>query len=83
VPPSPKVTLAWDYPADQLGTNLSFNIYHTTNITLPMADWEIVTNVVGTSLSASLLLQSGAHFFAVTASNLVGESDFATVSPSY
>lgn len=81
VPPSPTVTLSWDYPSDQLGTNLTFKIYHSTDITVPMTSWTVLTNVVGTNLSAKIPMGSGAHFFALTASNSAGESAFATVSP--
>ena len=81
VPPTPKITLAWSYPAEEMGTHLIFKIYHTTNIASGMAKWEVLTNVIGTNLSASLPLKDGPHFFALTASNAVGESGFATVTP--
>lgn len=79
--PAPKVKLEWDYPPEQLSTNLSFNIYHTTNISVPITEWKVLTNVVGTNLSVTLPKENGAHFFALTASNASGESSFATVSP--
>jgi len=81
LPPTPTVTLSWDYPADQLGTNLTFKVYHTTDISLPMENWTVMTNVVGTNLSTKIPMGPGAHFFALTASNSAGESAFATVSP--
>lgn len=79
--PSPTVTLMWDYPAEELGTNLIFKIYHSTDPTLPAMAWPELTNVIGTNLSVSLPMESGAHFFTLTASNSAGESAFATVSP--
>lgn len=81
VPPTPTVTLSWDYPADQLGTNLTFKVYHSTDITEPMENWTVLTNVPGTNLSTKIPLGPGAHFFALTASNAAGESGFATVTP--
>jgi hypothetical protein len=81
VPPSPTVMLSWDYPSDQLGTNITFKIYHATDINLPMTSWTVVTNVVGTNLSTKIPMGPGAHFFAMTASSPAGESGFATVSP--
>jgi hypothetical protein len=77
VPPPPEktVTLVWSYP--EMSTNIVFNIYEATNLAVPMTRWRIVTNV--RTLSCILPVGEGAHFFAVTASNIVTglESDFA------
>jgi hypothetical protein len=74
-PPGKTVTLIWDYP--EISTNIVFNVYETTNLSLPMTRWKIVTNV--RMLSCVLPVRNGAHFFAVTASNIATglESDFA------
>ncbi len=79
VPPSEtsKVKLEWDYPLDQLSPTLLFKIYHSTDINVPVSQWQVLTNVVGTNLSVVLPKQSGTHFFAITASNASGESAFA------
>jgi hypothetical protein len=80
VAPAPKITLSWNYPADRLSADLTFKIYHSTDLAVPMKDWTVVTNVVGTSLSAKLPMAPGPHFFTVTAADSSGESDFATTS---
>ena len=79
-PPSGKVTLAWDYPTNELTTNLVFKLYHSTNIVAPLGTWTVLTNVVGTNLSVSVVVTPGVNFFAMTASNLWGESDFSNVA---
>ena len=81
IPPTPKITLTWNYPSQQMGTNLIFKIYHTANIAMGMTKWEVLTNVIGTNLSTSIPIKDGPHFFALTALNAAGESDFATVTP--
>ena len=82
LPPSLQtVTVSWDYPAEQLGTDLTFKIYHTTDLSVPVTNWTVVANVMGTNLSTKLPLVPGAHFYTVTASNAAGESNFATILP--
>lgn len=73
-PPTGRVTLAWDYPTNELSTDLWFNIYETTNLAAPLTNWNCLTNVLGTNLTASVIVQPGAHFFVATASNFWGES---------
>lgn len=68
-PPSGRVTLAWDYPTNLLGTNLWFNIYSSTNLNEPITNWVCLRSVVGTNLQATVTVQPGAH-----ASNFWGES---------
>lgn len=79
IPPSENsnVKLEWDYPLDQLSPTLFFNIYHSTNINVPVSQWQVLTNVVGTNLSVVLPKLEGTHFFTITASNASGESAFA------
>lgn len=77
--PTP-ITLAWNYPTNELSTNLTFRLYHSTNITVPLTNWTVITNIAGTNTSVSLPVLPGAHFFALTASNFWGESDFSNVA---
>lgn|SRR3990167_7444759 len=79
-PPSGRVILAWDYPTNELGTNLTFRLYGSSNITTPLTNWTVLTNVVGTNLSVTVQIQPGVYFFALTASNFWMESDFSNVA---
>jgi hypothetical protein len=63
-------TLTWDYPPDEV-SNVTFNIYFTTNISSP-PNWNVITNVVGTN--ALVPIMPGNGFFFATASNQFGES---------
>ena len=77
ISPEPKIKLEWDYPIDQLSPDLRFNIYHTTDISVPVSQWKVLISVVGTNLSVMLPKLEGPQFFAITASSASGESAFA------
>jgi hypothetical protein len=77
--PSGSVTLAWDYPTNELSPNLTFNLYSTTNVTASVTSWPLLTNIVGTNLQASITVQPGQRFFVMTASNFWMESEFSNV----
>jgi hypothetical protein len=66
--------LAWSYDTNQLSTNLSFNIYGSTNLAQPVSSWPILTNVIGTNTSCDLWLTPAQYFFVGTASNFWGET---------
>lgn len=72
------VTLAWEYPTNELSTNISFNLYYSTNILQPLTNWVILTNVSGLKTNVIVPIKPGVHFYALTASNDFGESDFTT-----
>lgn len=83
-PPTPHALLIWDYPTNQLATNLWFNFYETTNLSTPLAEWNLLTNVVGTNLSVGVSISPGQHFIVGTASNFWGETSITsniTVTP--
>lgn len=61
--------LVWDYPTGE-ATNVSFNVFFTTNIAAP--GWSFVTNVTGTTATVNILPGNG--FWIVTATNEWGES---------
>jgi hypothetical protein len=63
------VLLTWDCPTNQPGTNLFYRVRHTTNLTLPLAEWPVWTNVTDTNLGALIQVEPGHHFFSVTVSN--------------
>jgi len=81
------VTLIADYDTNAVSADLSFNLYSTTNIALPVAQWPVVTNVLypacmvnGTNVQIILPIQPGPHFYALTASNWFGESPFSNTT---
>lgn len=75
------IRLEWDYPQDELSTNMTFVLYSTTNITTPFGLWTVVTNVSGTQTNATVRVTPGKLFLTLTASNLWGESDPSNVVP--
>lgn len=72
------------------GTNQAYNLYGTTNLgdvitgwprVAYWTNWTVVTN--GTIwLSNSVIVPPGAWYFALTATNLQGESFFSPVAPT-
>jgi len=80
VAPLKTVTLTWDYPESELNTDLTFKIYNTTNVSLPITNWEVL-HVIGTQCWTRFPAGSDARFFVITASNAFGESDFGGGSP--
>lgn len=74
------VLLEWSYPSNQLSTNLIFKVYQSPDILAPMTNWTVLTNVVGTNISVVIPLSPQVMFFAVTSSNLWGESFFSNVA---
>jgi len=71
------IKLYWDYPANEL-TNVTFNVYSTTNIALPLTNWLVMTNVNSTNVV--LDITPGQRYFYATATNFWGESDPSTVA---
>lgn len=61
--------LRWSYPTNELSTNLTFYIYSHTNIAVPLTNWPMLTNVVGTNLSVTLPINAQQRWFFMTASN--------------
>jgi hypothetical protein len=66
------VTVLWDYPANEL-TNVTFYVYQSTNITTPLTNWIVLTNVTGVT-TAKISVLPGVNHFAVSASNFWGRS---------
>jgi hypothetical protein len=75
------IRLAWDYPPDELGTNLMFILYSTTNITTPFGLWTVLTNIPGTQTKTTVRVSPGKLFLTLTASNIWGESDPCNTVP--
>lgn len=77
---APKAAVfVWDYPVEELGTNLTFLLHSTNNLAAPTAVWPVRLTVVGTNTSCSVPMNEGWQFFYVTASNEWGESDPSNV----
>ena len=77
------VTIQCDYPLDELATNLVFKVWHSTNMTVPMTNWTVLTNVSGFTATTNpftvvtLPITVGNHFYAITVTNEWGESPFS------
>ena len=67
LPPTKTIKLTWEYP--QLDPQIVFKVYQSTNLTIPMEQWIVVTNVTG--LSCVLPMNSETCFYTVVASNIV------------
>lgn len=77
-PPSKTVTIGWTYPVQLETPDLVFKVYQSTNLGLPIREWALLTNIPGSSRTAILGADHPQQFFLMTASNSLGESDFAT-----
>jgi hypothetical protein len=80
IQPIGDVTLFFDYPTNQLSTNLTFRVYATTNLSFPLTNWTVIKTVVGTNTSVTVRVVPGQNYFAMTASNMWLESDFSNVA---
>ncbi len=70
--PARNITLEWDYPPDQMVPSLSFYVYHTTNVTMNLTNWPVLTNFAGITNRVAVSVVPGEHYFFVTASNFWG-----------
>lgn len=73
VPNFGTITLAWDYPPEEFTTNVSFNLRASADPTLPLAQWQIVTNT--TSQQVTLPITPGFSFFICTATNSIADTN--------
>jgi len=71
LPPSKTLKLVWNYPNQS--SNIVFNVYHSTDVTVPRYSWTLLTNVTGMSCVVSAT--DAKHFFTVTASNVVSRTE--------
>lgn len=83
-----RLYLAWDsYPISDTNP-VTFHIYSTTNVALPLAQWGHLTNVdYATATNAAKAGEGGRvevlpaegmmRFYTMTASNFTGQSDFS------
>jgi hypothetical protein len=71
------ISLYWDYPTNDLSTQMVFKVYWTTNITNPVI-WQSFI-VPGTTTTTRVTMEPGRRFFVMTASNLWGESELSNL----
>lgn len=76
-PPKKTITIGWSYPVNFETPDLVFKVYSSTNLNTPLDDWSLMTNVPGSCRSAILAADRPQEFFLMTASNYLGESDYA------
>ncbi|MBC8097316.1 MAG: hypothetical protein H7Y43_16040 [Akkermansiaceae bacterium] len=76
-PPRKTVTIGWSFPVNFETSDLVFKVYSTTNLTFRLNEWSLMTNVPGTLRETVLPADQPRAFFVVTASNYLGESEFA------
>lgn len=81
-PPTGRVQLSWPYDTNLLSTNLFFHVYETTNVTIPLIQWNTLTNMIGVTTSVVLEVVPGEHYFVVSSSNFWGETSI-TSQPAY
>lgn len=70
------IRLIWNYPTNALSTNLTFAILHSSDLTVPITQWPVLTNVVGTNPSASVSMGSGQDFFIISAQDSTGGTNY-------
>ena len=73
------VTLEWTPQDPGWQTNESYNLRGSPDITVPLTNWAIITNVSGTN-AVTLPWQATNFFFYVTASNYWGESSNSNIA---
>lgn len=76
-----RIYLTWDVAADH-DTNVTYHVYSQTNIAAPVTAWQMATSIDYAVFKAVPKVElppatDTAVFYVVTASNLVGESDFS------
>lgn len=77
-----QIFLTWDLNPDY-DSGTTFVLYSQTNVALPVASWKPVTNIsfgAFTSATNKVAIPAASSlpvFYTVTASNVLGESDFS------
>ena len=78
VAPGKTFRIAWDYPVTRETPDLVFNVYSTSDLSVPMRQWALRTTVPGSARSVQVLADNPQSYFVLTASNSSGESAYAT-----
>jgi hypothetical protein len=67
------LTLTWNY--SQPDTNTFIKLYRSTDISIPLTNWNMIATVPSTTNQVVIQILPGKAFYYVTATNLWGESD--------
>lgn len=73
------ITISWGNDPS-FDSNGVVRVYHSTDITVPLTNWAVLTNVQGSFTNVVIGVLPSAHFFTGTYSNFWGESDFSPVA---
>lgn len=76
--PMVTVTISWSFPTNQQTPDLKFRLRSSTNLTIKLSLWPVVTNIPGTNRAVKWPMLKQNEFFTLTASNSFGESGYAT-----
>lgn len=71
--PAPGKILVWTYPQQMETPDLVFNVYHTSDLTVPLRQWPLLVTVPGTARSVAIAANQPHEFLALSASNSLGE----------
>jgi len=74
------ITIEWEYPPEELSTNLTFYVYSSTNVSTPLTNWPRLATVTGTNLSVTVPMTAQARYFVMTSSNYWGQAAFSAVA---
>lgn len=70
-----KLRFPWFYPGEP-DTNNTFYLLSTTNVALPLTNWNVLTNVAGDITQVVVVVSSEKQFFTMTTSNVWGVLPF-------
>lgn len=74
------ITFTWGpYSPSELNTNLTFRIYSSFDVAVPLTNWALFTNASGVTNITVAMTPTNRYFF-ITASNLWGESSPSAVA---
>ena len=69
------IMLHWDAPIDGPDPLNTYRAYHSTNVAIPMLQWELIATIPGDRTNSEPFdVIPGQHFFVLTASNIWSQS---------
>jgi len=71
------ITLSWNY--SQPDTNTFIKLYRSTDISIPLTNWNVITMVSSTTNQVIIQILPGKAFYYATATNFWGESDPSSI----
>ena len=73
------LTLAWDYPTEELPTNIVFHVWTSNDVNKPLTNWTVCATVPSPKTTTTVPDVWGWRYFSCTASNEIGRSDFSNI----